>query len=137
MIKKRLQILIKFIYLKKKDMETRLCLECQEPLTGRVDKKFCDDQCRNSYNNRLNSDDIKIVRNINRKLKKNRQILMSLCPSGKSKVLKDKLLSKGFESQYHTHIYQTKEGSIYKFCYEYGTLQIENDYILIVKNEEK
>lgn len=118
-------------------METRLCLECQEPLSGRIDKKFCDDQCRNSYNNRLNSDDIKIVRNINRKLKKNRQILMSVCHGGKAKLPKEKLLSKGFDQQFHTHIYQTKEGAIYKFCYEYGVLQLDNDLVLVVKNEEK
>lgn len=116
-------------------METRLCLECKEPLIGRVDKKFCDDQCRNTFNNKLNSDDIKIVRNINRKLKKNRQILMSICPTGKAKVNREKLLSKGFEMQYHTHTYQTKEGSIYKFNYEYGILLIENDNVLIVKND--
>ena len=31
------------------------CLECESPLVGRVDKKFCSDYCRNSYNNKINT----------------------------------------------------------------------------------
>ena len=37
-------------------MEHRECLECGEPLKGRVDKKFCSDYCRNSHNNKVNKD---------------------------------------------------------------------------------
>jgi len=51
-------------------MEERYCLECGEPLIGRSDKKFCDDQCRNAYNNKLNRDHINLYRNINNKLRK-------------------------------------------------------------------
>ena len=52
-------------------------------------------------------------------------------------ALLDEIMSKGFDQQFHTHIYQTKEGAIYKFCYEYGVLQLDNDLVLVVKNEEK
>lgn len=51
-------------------MEKTKCLSCEEPITGRIDKKFCSDYCRSTYNNRLNSDATKIVRNINNRLKK-------------------------------------------------------------------
>ena len=27
------------------------CLHCNRPLHGRADKKYCDDACRNNYNN--------------------------------------------------------------------------------------
>ena len=37
-------------------MEKRECLECREPVKGRVDKKFCSDYCRNAYNNNVNKD---------------------------------------------------------------------------------
>jgi predicted nucleic acid-binding Zn ribbon protein len=43
----------------------RLCLTCNKPLKGRTDKKFCDDYCRNNYNNQLKSNTINLVRNIN------------------------------------------------------------------------
>jgi len=31
--------------------ENKTCLACGKILKGRVDKKFCDDYCRNNYNN--------------------------------------------------------------------------------------
>jgi len=42
--------------------QQRNCPECGEKIIGRADKKFCSDQCRNSYNNRLNSDASNTVR---------------------------------------------------------------------------
>ncbi len=116
-------------------MEQRLCLECQQPLIGRADKKFCDDQCRSAFNNRLNADKSQLIRQINSVLKRNRQVLIELCPSGKSRVKKEKLIARGFDLQYHTHTYQTKEGAVYSFCYDYGWLALENEFILIVKND--
>ncbi|MBC7863150.1 MAG: DUF2116 family Zn-ribbon domain-containing protein, partial [Bacteroidia bacterium] len=43
---------------------TKKCPECGESYLGRVDKKFCSDQCRNTYNNRHNADGTNQVRNI-------------------------------------------------------------------------
>jgi len=54
----------------------RRCLDCQEPLKGRADKKFCNDLCRNNYNNRLKSESNNLVRRINGILRKNRNILV-------------------------------------------------------------
>ncbi|MFA6947300.1 MAG: DUF2116 family Zn-ribbon domain-containing protein, partial [Pedobacter sp.] len=31
----------------------RECLDCGAALRGRTDKKFCDDQCRSNFNNRM------------------------------------------------------------------------------------
>ena len=72
---------------------SKLCLECALPLFGRVDKKFCNDQCRNAYNNRLNKTTNDFVRNINVILRKNRKIIASLL-DGKEKSIttKEKLL---------------------------------------------
>ncbi|NLL27205.1 MAG: hypothetical protein GX259_00240 [Bacteroidales bacterium] len=114
-------------------MSEKKCLECGEPLLGRIDKKFCGDQCRNSYNNRMNSDSTNIVRNINNRLRKNRRILAELNPEGKAKVHKDQLLSKGFNFKYNTHTYTTQKGATYFFVYDQGYLQIEdNFYVLVV-----
>lgn len=38
-------------------IEEKTCLECGEKIIGRADKKFCSDQCRISYNNRVRGDD--------------------------------------------------------------------------------
>lgn len=117
-------------------MEQRTCLECGEPVYGRIDKKFCSDQCRNAYNNRKNSDDVSYVQNINRTLRKNRRILKELNPDGKAKVNKTSLTNKGFNFKHFTHIYKNKEGRIYYFCYEYGYLPIDHDYFALVINKK-
>ncbi|MDO5509897.1 MAG: hypothetical protein Q4F57_04315 [Weeksellaceae bacterium] len=116
------------------------CLFCDRPLKGRIDKKYCDESCRNSFNNRRNSIDQSIVRKINNILKQNRRILEELL--GKldyKKIKKDQLQKKGFDFTYLTHTYETKKNDLYHFVYEYGYLILEDDWILIVsrkKNEE-
>ncbi len=114
----------------------RYCLECGAKLIGREDKKFCNDQCRNSYNNRLNRDDNSVMTSINRKLRKNRRILKELNPKGKAKVRRSEMELAGFNFKYFTHVYKTKEGKVYYFCYEYGYLPLENNYFALVINRE-
>lgn len=116
------------------------CPECGEKIIGRVDKKFCSDQCRNTYNNRLNSDASNTVRNINNILRKNRRVLQDLNKqSGKTMVTKDTLLSNGFNFTYHTHTYTTKKGDIYQFCYEQAYLFLEdkNLYLLVANKDNE
>ncbi|HMF70066.1 MAG TPA: hypothetical protein VK616_01255 [Flavitalea sp.] len=116
--------------------QERLCVECGTPFRGRIDKKYCSDPCRISFNNRLNSDDISYVRNINNILRRNRRILMGMNPSGKNKVSHDKLKAKGFDFNYYTSTYTTREGALYYYCYEQGYLPIEKDsYLLVIKKE--
>ncbi|MBI9055208.1 MAG: hypothetical protein JEY96_15400 [Bacteroidales bacterium] len=116
------------------------CPECGDLIIGRADKKFCSDQCRNSFNNHLNSDASNFVRNINNILRKNRRILQGQNKqSGKTMITKDSLLSKGFNFTYHTHTYKTKKGDTYKFCYEQGYLFLEDKELFLLvenKNEE-
>ena len=116
-------------------MEKRLCPECGEVIKGRVDKKFCSDMCRNSFNNKVNSDSTNYVRNINNILRKNRGILEESLQGEKTTLSKQKLVDKGFNSKYFTHIHTTKNNHTYKYCYEYAILPLENDMILIVKNK--
>lgn len=121
-------------------MNEKSCLACGATIKGRADKKFCDDQCRNAYNNTQNSDANNYVRNINNTLRKNRRILEQLNTdeSGKTKVSKAKLLQAGFSFEYFTNVLHTKAGRTYYFCYEHGYLPIENDwYMLVVRGEEK
>jgi hypothetical protein len=120
--------------------ETRKCLFCNEEFRGRIDKKFCSDQCRNDYNNQLKvfANNI-IVRNINKMLKKNRKILEQLMKTDKevTKVNAERLNSLGFKFKYFTHIYTTKKGAVYYYVYEYGYLALENNWYLLVKDGKK
>lgn len=114
----------------------RQCLTCAEEVFGRIDKKFCSDQCRNSYNNKLNSDSSNYVRNINNILRKNRRILEQLTPNEKSKAKKEKLVSLGFNFNYFTSIYTTKDNRTYYYCYDYGYLELDKDWFALVKKKE-
>lgn len=118
-------------------MPEKKCLECGEKIAGRSDKKFCSDQCRISFNNRLNSDETNLVRNINNALRKNRRILVELNTTGKTRVSREKLAVKGFDFNYFTGIYTTKEGAVYRYCYEQGYLQTDKDWFLLVVRQEK
>jgi len=110
----------------------KVCAECGDLLKGRLDKRFCSDQCRSAYNNRLNSDATNYIRNVNNILRKNRRILSELNPEGKNKVSHDRLRSRGFDFTYFTSIYKTRDGSAYYYCYDQGYLPIENGYYLLV-----
>lgn len=109
------------------------CLECEDKIVGRVDKKFCSDHCRNAYNNKINKDKSNLVRNINNRLRKNYRILEELNPGDKTKTSRTKLLAKGFSFDYFTSIYTTKTGTIYYFVYDQGYLPLEGDFYALVK----
>lgn len=117
--------------------EKRICLECGTRLMGRADKKFCSDMCRNTYNNRLMAFSNNTIRNINNSLKKNRRILDELCPEDKIKVLRKTLVSKGFDFNHITHQRKTQKGNVYLFVYDLGYLELENNFILIVREQRE
>lgn len=109
------------------------CLECNEKIIGREDKKFCSDGCRNAYNNKINKDSNNFMRNVNNKLRKNYRVLSDLNTDGKTKTTRTKLMSKGFDFEFFTNILQTKTGNTYFYVYDQGYMVLENDYYLLVK----
>ncbi len=111
------------------------CLECGEHFKGRIDKKFCSDYCRNTYNNKINKESKNLVRNINNRLRKNYKILSELNTTGKTKVTRAKLFDYGFDFHFFTSIYTTKTGNTYYYLYNQGYLPLENDYYLLIKRD--
>lgn len=110
----------------------RKCLNCGEPIQGRTDKKFCSYQCRNIYNNKIKREHEKTILEINKILRKNRTILKLFNPEGKTTIRKEYLEKLGFDFRYHTHTFKTKNNNVYKFCYEFGYLTLEDEKILLV-----
>jgi hypothetical protein len=111
----------------------RECLDCGSVLHGRSDKKFCDDQCRSNFNNRIKAGINSSMKPVNSILRKNHAILSRLCPESKIRIKKDDLLKYGFNPDYHTHLHQTQNGNTYYFCYDYGVLKLEGEVYLVVK----
>ena len=114
-------------------MEPRKCLECSDPLRGRADQKFCSDACRNAYNNQKLGKSNNYMRKINRILKKNYSILEKLNPEDKTTTHKSILDRDGFNFNHFTHIYETRSGRIYYFCYDQGFSALENNKFLLVR----
>lgn len=101
------------------EMDNKTCLGCGKPLQGRIDKKYCGDQCRATFHNQHKRKHERIIHAVNRQIRKNRTILKQLCPDGKATVRKTRLVDLGFSFQYFSSIY--KEGQLtYYFSYEYG-----------------
>lgn len=111
------------------------CLECGEKIIGREDKKFCNDGCRNSFNNKMNKDSTNYMRNINNKLRKNYRILTATNIDNKTKISKTALSAKGFDFEYFTNILKTKSGNTYYFVYEQGYMYLDPDYLMLVRKD--
>lgn len=116
-------------------MKTK-CLECGIEFFGRADKKFCSSECRISFHNKMNKDKNNFMRNINRILRQNHQILEEANTDGKTNIHKDKLLARGFNFSYFTNEYVTKSGKIYKYVYDQGYSYSGNDYYMLVLKKE-
>ena len=101
-------------------MEERKCLYCGEPIIGRVDKKFCCDSCRNSYNYEKTHKQVNVVRKINGILARNHNILEEMNPNG------------------FTSTYTTKAGAVYHFVYDQGYVpkETDKDAFVLVKNND-
>lgn len=116
--------------------KVRKCLECGEELRGRSDQKYCSDACRNAYNNKKLSGSSNYIRRINRILKKNHKILEELNPEEKTTTYRSVLEKKGFNFDFYTNIYTTKNGRDYIFCYDQGISELSDNKLMIVKRKE-
>lgn len=113
----------------------RACPECGKSIYGRADKRFCSDLCRNTWNNKQNAASTSLIRNTNHALKKNYLILQGICKEeDKAKTTRNSLLDKGFDFNLITSQRTTKKGSTYHFIYDFGYLELDNDFFLVVKD---
>ena len=112
------------------------CLECSEELHGRADKRFCNDLCRTSFNNRRRSresaEEPSFIRDIPKIILNNYRILYKLSAGKKTTVKRATLNRHGFNFKFMTSYYKNSDGDIYHFCYDLGYLPIKDDLVLIV-----
>jgi len=107
----------------------RVCLDCGGKILGRSDKKFCSDQCRNNYNNRINRDINNYVRNVHAQLRRNRKILADLYDEDIRRIHRDALFALGYNFTFFTHLVETKDGQKWSYCFEYGFRDTDDEYI--------
>lgn len=105
------------------DTTINTCKDCGEKLFGRIDKKYCNDSCRNNFNNRHNSFRYEHIKQVNRILKSNWRILQSMYQKGNSKSSEDILMRLGFKFDYVTRI-EVKDGDVALLqCYNYALIK--------------
>ncbi|MBI9036140.1 MAG: hypothetical protein JEZ03_16895 [Bacteroidales bacterium] len=113
----------------------KLCLYCQSVLHGRMDKKFCDANCRSLYHNsNLNRDQADIKR-INSILRRNRSLLKFFSPRGKTTIRRHIIADKGFNFKYFTHVFTSRNQMTYYICYDYGYAYLDGNKMLIVHQQ--
>lgn len=95
------------------------CIQCDTILKGRSDKKFCNDYCRNIYNNQKNGHIYNYIKHINVILKRNRAILQKIYQHTTPETIipLQMILQLGFHLHFYTH--HIPNANAY-FCYDYG-----------------
>jgi predicted nucleic acid-binding Zn ribbon protein len=101
-------------------MNARKCPVCGNPLSGRIDKKYCSDQCRYMENNKNKYQAERPILETNKALRKNRSILKTLCPVGKATVRREVLDAMGYDITVFSSLFLTTKKQIYYLCYDYG-----------------
>lgn len=116
------------------EIPERCCLACGKMIKGRSDKKFCQEYCRNTFNNQQKEKHSPRERQINKILHRNRSILCSVWDSTKNvtRVSKMDLLRQGFDFRYSTHVMNSDKGLRYSFCYEFGYADMGKEGIWVV-----
>ena len=94
------------------------CKHCNTGIDqGRSDKLYCDRICRAAYHNKKRLLDEKKVIEINRILRKNRQILLDLLDNGEYIIKKSVLKKEGFVFKYFTQ-YEASADLEARYCYD-------------------
>lgn len=117
------------------DLQQPACLQCQKPLNGNDNKKFCAYTCRNAWHNARRKHESKEIGRVINILKTNRRIMNELLAGGQKKnVAEQRLLDLGFIFRYHTHTRSNKgDGKEYVFCFDCGYLPLGNNWYMIVR----
>ncbi|MBO7074434.1 MAG: hypothetical protein J6W12_05965 [Bacteroidales bacterium] len=108
------------------------CPNCNKIITGRTDKVFCDDKCRNNFYYKFNSEQKTFIRSVNKKLLKNRGIMRAINPSGRTSVPKHYLEEQGFDFSFFTGIHITKKGRPYYLVYDQAFSFDDDDRVSLV-----
>lgn len=115
--------------------ENKTCLLCQKTIRGRSDKKFCNDYCRNYYNNKNKPPLNDFVKKTNQALLLNRKILEDLLEEkNQMKIIEEEKLDRlGFQFELITSQKLNKSGTQYNYCYEFGFFPLHGNRLLVFR----
>lgn len=111
------------------------CISCGATLVGRIDKRFCNDNCRAQFHNQRGFARQKLVRATHRILLANRQILADLAGAYTEPIHRQLLIKRGFRFTYFTNELLQADGPPHRFCYDYGYTTVEPGWVLVLRRE--
>ncbi|MFA6275620.1 MAG: hypothetical protein WC622_02665 [Pedobacter sp.] len=116
----------------------RTCDYCGRPISGRLDRKFCDVNCKNNFNSRQRSAFRAGVHpnagQIIKQIKINYEILLKrqvqkIEKDATTYINKEQLVKDGFDPRFFTSLTTDKWGEIWKCCFDCGFREIEDGNI--------
>jgi hypothetical protein len=111
----------------------RYCIECGQRIAGRSDKKFCNDQCRTAWHNKLKCEEYDQIKTTNNILIRNRRILAELIAVGRKEIRTETLTKLGFQFDYFTRAQKERNGHQSHFCYDVGYMPVSKGLYLLRK----
>jgi hypothetical protein len=121
----------------KKKMKT--CLQCNDTFRGRSDKKFCNDYCRNAYNNQQKKSAPSHQRILHQRLQRNHALLCRYLPEknvGPICINKNRLTNDGFVWRYCTESRLVNNRNVLYGCYEFRYFSLNERYLILLKENE-
>lgn len=112
-------------------MREKKCLYCGDQFTGRKDKKFCLDACRNAYHNDKNTDKDEVLKLYYSRLKANYRTLQKCQTSSGAVTVRD-LSRLGFSFDLMTHVEESEQGKTV-YCFDLGYRVRDGDRVEIVQ----
>lgn len=114
----------------------KTCLSCDAVLFGRIDKKYCDYNCRNAYHNEKGRKSSGIMRSVNRKLYRNYSILEELKVHAIKRINLQVLHTMGFDESYNTAYFNDRVDGAVRFIYDQAYQQIGAELVLLERELE-
>lgn len=119
-------------------------IKCQSPICdkyfkpgGRADRKFCNDGCRNAYNNAQKKKKTGPMQMINDILEKNHDILQELIANQSYKYVAERILrDKGFNFRYFTHPFESGQKILFSVCYDIAYRREDNGTFKILREDK-
>lgn len=115
------------------------CKICRKKIVGRSDKLFCSIRCKNYYHINLRRVTKKVAVAIDKKLHRNRSILLEIMGkrADKKMILRIELENKKFHFSYLTHFHVNSKGKTFHWIYDFAWMSFSTDEILIVREIKK
>jgi predicted nucleic acid-binding Zn ribbon protein len=113
------------------NQEKKKCLYCGDTLLGRVDKKFCSDDCRARAGAEKRKKNLDLFKQTHKKLQKNRSIILMLKEAGWVTIPLLSLQSIGFEDKLVTQIIYMEKNNSLRFIYDTAFLHNEENITLV------